>query len=152
MDDTFKIYVDQLRKGHERTFHEQLPAEFMDVHEKELSFEKPIQLDGSAYLAENELILHWDIKAEASIACRICNEKVPVSIHIEDFYHSEDLDEIKGAVFNYKDILRETILLETPLFAECEGACPKRGALKKYLKEEEEEDEGYRPFADLDLK
>ena len=58
--------------------------------------------------------------------------------------------------YNFKNLLRETILLEVPSFAECEGgSCPKRKEYNKYLKEssnEQSEDEGYQPFADLDWK
>jgi hypothetical protein len=159
MDDDFKIYVDQLRNGHDKTIAEKLSPDFLEINERDLVFEKNVTLDGKAYLADQELILHWDIHAEALIACTICNAKVPVDIEIENFYHAEPLSEIKGAVFNFKELLRSTILLEVPSFAECNhGNCPKRKEIVKYLKEkpelpsDEEGNEGYRPFADLDLK
>jgi uncharacterized metal-binding protein YceD (DUF177 family) len=157
MEEEFKIYVDQLRDGHEKQIRESLDPAFLDVHEPDLEFEKNIELEGVAYTAEDELILHWNIKAEALVPCSICNEKVPVEIDIDSFYHSEPVAEIKGAVFNYKNLLRETILLEVPPFAECNGGnCPKRKDVAKYLKtsldNQTDEDEGYRPFADLDWK
>lgn len=157
MDDVFKIYVDQLRDGHEKNIHESLSPEFLDVHERDLDFKKNVELKGVAYTAEDELILNWTIQAEALIACSICNEKVPVEICIENFYHSEPLAEIKGAIFNFKDLLRETVLLEVPTFVECnEGSCPKRQEMSKYLKEpsqdQADQEDGYHPFADLDWK
>ena len=51
--------------------------------------------------------------------------------------------------------LREAVLLETPTFAECEGDCPRRKEIAKYLKKPEKtgpdgkDDEGYHPFADI---
>lgn len=157
MDDEFKIYVEQLRGGRERKINESLPSNFLDIQEEDLAFEKNVNLSGVAYVVENELILHWDVEGEALVACSICNEKVPVEFHIRDFYHSEPLSSIKSGIYNFKDLLRDTILLEIPPFAECnEGQCPKRKEIKKYLKSSSEEelgqDEGYHPFADLDLK
>lgn len=157
MDEDFKIYVDQLRDGHEKKIRETFAPAFLEVHEPELEFKKNVELEGVAYVAEDELILHWNIQAEALVACSICNEKVPVEIKIDNFYHSEPMSEIKAAVFNFKDLLRETVLLEVPPFAECNGGnCPKRQDVAKYLKTPSEnqmdEEDGYCPFADLDWK
>ena len=159
MDDEFKIYIDQLRNGHDSTIDENLSPAFLDIHEQDLAFEKNVKLDGKAYLADQELILHWDVQTEALVACSICNEKVPVEIHVKNFYYAEPVSEIKTAIFNFKDLLRSTILIEVPKFIECnEGNCPKRQDFKKYLKGKPasqlnvNEDEGYQPFADLDLK
>jgi uncharacterized metal-binding protein YceD (DUF177 family) len=157
MDDEFKIFVDQLRDGHEKIIHESLSPKFMDVHENDLDFKKNIELDGMAYTAEDELVLNWNIQTEALVSCAICNEKVPVAINIDNYYHTVPLAEIKGAIFNFKDLLRETILVEVPAFAECnQGECPKRQEVSKYLKEpsqdKTDEEDGYHPFADLDWK
>ena len=157
MEDEFKIFVDQLRDGHEKLIQESLSPKFMDVRENDLEFKKNIELNGTAYTADSELILNWNIEAEALVACAICNEKVPVAIQIDNFYHTEPLAEIKGAVFNFKDLLREIILLEVPAFAECnQGKCPKRQEVSKFIKEptqdQTDEEDGYHPFADLDWK
>lgn len=157
MHDEFKIYVEQLREGRERKFHEILPPDFLEMQEPDLSFKKPVVLEGVAYLAENELIIHWDVKTEALIPCSICNEPVSVPIHVQNFYYSEPLADIKTGIYYFKDLLRETILLEVPPFTECQdGQCPKRQEYAKYLKEssspQPDQDEGYQPFADLDWK
>jgi uncharacterized metal-binding protein YceD (DUF177 family) len=157
MDDVFKIYIEQLRKGHEEEIHEELDPSFLGIHEPDLAFDKPVELEGVAYLAEHELVLHWDIRAEAIIPCSICNEPVKVPLHIQNFYYSEPIRDIKTGVYNFKDLLRETILLEVPAFTECHaGHCPKRQEYQTYLKEESSDhssdEEGYQPFADLDWK
>jgi uncharacterized metal-binding protein YceD (DUF177 family) len=155
MDDEFKIFVEQLREGHEEDIQETLTPDFLDIHDKELIFEKPIELTGKTYLAQNELVLHWDIHTFAKIPCAICNDMVEIPIDITNFYASESLDEIKTGIYNFKNLLRETILLEVPPFAECQGGqCPKRKEFDKYLKQttDQEEEEGYQPFADLDWK
>lgn len=162
MNDAFKIYVDQLRDGHEEDIHENFPPDFIDVNEKDLSFKDPVTVEGKAYLAEDSLILHFEIETIATIACAVCNTPVKVQVSIENFYHAEPLEEIKSGIYNLQDILRETILLETPKFAECNsGKCAEREKISKYLKvpnskETDEtnpnDDEGYRPFSDLELK
>jgi uncharacterized metal-binding protein YceD (DUF177 family) len=157
MDDVFKIYIEQLHDGREEKIHEKLDPGFLKIDEPDLSFEKPIELDGVVYLAEQELIIHWNIKTEAIVPCSICNEGVQVPIRIENFYYSEPVAEIKSGIYNFKDLLRETILLEAPPFAECNGGhCPKRKEYRKYLKEPSnqpsDQEEGYHPFADLDWK
>lgn len=154
MEDEFKIYVEQLREGHENEIDEVFSPDFLEVNEPDLIFKKPVKLQGVAYIAEKELILNWNIWAEALVPCSICNEKVPVEIEIHNFYHSEPLDAIKTGIFNFKSLLRETILLEVPLFTECnQGNCPSRKEVAQYLKtpseEESDKEEGYHPFADL---
>lgn len=155
MDDVFKIYIEQLREGHEEKIQEKLDPSFLDIHEADLSFDKPVELEGVAYLAEHELVLHWNIRTEALVVCSICNELVRVPINVQNFYYSEPIKEIKTGIYNYKDLLRETILLEVPSFTECQGGnCPKRIEYQKYLKDSNQssEEEGYHPFADLDWK
>lgn len=155
MDDVFKIYVEQLRDGHIEKIDEKLGAGFLDVQEKELSFEDPVLVKGEAYLAEENLILNLNAITQAIIPCAICNAPVKVEIEVKHLYHLEPLAEIKGSIFNFKELLREEILLALPGFTECEGRCPRRKEIAKYLAESEkekasEEDEGYQPFADFD--
>lgn len=157
MDDFFKIYVDRLRDGYEQELNETFSPDFLDIDEPDLTFKEEVQTKGKAYLAEQELLIQWEeISTSAIIPCSICNERVKVPIHIHHFYHAEPMNEIKSGIFNYKELLRETILLEIPPFFECnQGNCPKRKEISKYLKstsEDQEDDEGYHPFADLDWK
>jgi uncharacterized metal-binding protein YceD (DUF177 family) len=154
MGEYFKIFVDQLRHGRVEKIEEQIPPDFLDVNEEELAFNHPVQLKGEAYLAENELILHWDAETIATIPCSICNQPVQVKVRLTNFYHSEPLAEIKAGIYHFKSLLRESILLETPFFAECEGSCPKREEYNHYLKQSSnhEIEERHNPFADLDWK
>lgn len=153
VDEAFKIYVDQLRKGGHKEFKETFSTDFLDIHEKDLSFTDVVTVQGEAYIADSDLVLHFVIKASGVIPCSICNEPVPIKVEIKDFYHLEPLKNIKSGIFNVSEVVREAILLETPAFAECnKGKCPKRKEIKKYLKEPTKTangKEGYRPFADL---
>lgn len=158
MNERLKIFVDQLRDGHIEKINETVAPDFFDVDAKELSFPEAIQVHGEAYLAEDMLVLHLDMETSLLIPCKICNESTKVKVAVKGMYHAEPLEEIKGSVFDYQELLRETILLEAPTLVEChQGNCPQRKMMKKYLKEESQKkgvtcDEVYRPFADLDIE
>ncbi len=154
MDDVCRIFVDQLRGGKTQEIDCNLPPEIMAVEEKELAFQKEVSVSGAAYLAEDALILHLDLNTEATIPCTICNEPVQVPIFIKGAYHVIPIAEIKGRIFDFTPFVRDSILLETPAFAECRGGeCPNRAEIKQYIKDVKEssddESDGYRPFADL---
>lgn len=155
MNEAFKIYIDQLRDGHSEIITEKVESNFLDLNEKDLSFVDPVEIKGQAYLAENDLVLHLDIHTLATIPCAICNEEVKVPIKLENFYHTVPAAETKSGIYNFQEILRENILLATPLFAECHsGQCPQREQLKRFFRDSDSpdsnsEEEGYRPFADL---
>lgn len=156
-DDRFKIFVEQLRQGNTEEIEEVFSPDFLEIKEKELSFLQPITVRGQVYLADDTLVLHLDIHAVAVMPCAICNQPANVEIAIQGFYHAVPLIEIKGAVYDFREILREAILLEVPLLTEChQGKCPQRQSLEKYFKKEgvpgiKDQEEGYRPFADLDF-
>lgn len=156
MDDALKIYVDHLKQGKVERIERALSSKFLEVDEPDLSFKSEVSIRGEAYIADDGLVIHVDIGAEAQIPCSICNEPVLVPISIKGFYHVEPLDNIRAGVFYLGDIIRESILLEVPSFAECGGGnCPQRKVLGKYFKKElsqevESEDEGYRPFSNLE--
>lgn len=149
-EDAFRIYVEQLRDGHREQIKEEVSSDFLDINEETLKFKDNVIIEGEAYLAGDMLILHLVVVAQPVIPCLICNEPVILEVRISDFYHAEPLDDIKSGVFDFRDLIREAILLETPAFAECEGSCPQRKEISKYLKDSEKvEEEGYNPFQDL---
>lgn len=148
--DIFNIYIDRLYDGHTEELEEEVDPDFLEVKENDLSFSDPLFLKGEAYIADDELILHFSVTTYATLPCSICNELVKAAIQELDFYHAEPLNEIKTGVFNFKELLREVILLDAPAFAECnDGDCPRRKEIEKYLKVEGEGDDQYRPFANL---
>lgn len=148
MDDRFNIYIDRLKEGEDKVLNESFFPGFIDIQEAELEFNKPILVKGKAYLTNESLVLNLMIEAEATMPCAICNEDVRVPIVIKDFSHIEEFKNIRGGIFNFKDILREAILLEVPLIAECtNGNCPEREFVAKYLTKEKKEEK--HPFSDL---
>lgn len=134
MGDEFKIFVLRLKDGQKEIIEETLSPDFLDIHEKDLAFTVPVKIHGEAEFVDQALVLRLDIETEATMPCAICNENVQVKLEIPDFCHTEELENIKGDVFNFKDSLREAILLELPSRAECgNGNCPQREVLAKYF-------------------
>jgi hypothetical protein len=79
---------------------------------------------------------------------------VRLPLVIRDFYYPQPLAELEGPVFDYAFLIRETLLLQTPPFAECNGGnCSERTEVNKYLKKPTEvkihHQPTYFPFSDL---
>jgi len=156
MDETFKIFVDRLRLGKKETIRESVSPDFILLKEGDLVFNDQVEIKGEAYVVDQELVMHLDIETQAQLYCSICNEALKVPIRLRNFYHVVALDQIKGAIYDYREMLRETLIVEAPQFAECGGQCPKRKEYAVYMKNAEtdsadEKEETYRPFADLNL-
>lgn len=134
MDDTFKIFVHRLRDGREERIEETLSPDFLDIDEADLVFKEPVNIEGTAAVTDDILVLILSIDTIAALPCAICNTDVKVKISIPHFCYTEKLSDIKGAVFDYQEALREGILLELPYTTECNGGdCPERADLAKYL-------------------
>ena len=137
MGDEFKIFVLRLREGQKEKIEESFSPTFLDIHEADLAFTAPVNLEGEAELADETLILHFAIETEATMPCAICNEDVQVKLEIADFCSTIAVEEIKSGTFDFRDVVREAILLELPSRAECnEGNCREREVLAKYLRSE----------------
>jgi uncharacterized metal-binding protein YceD (DUF177 family) len=133
--DLFKIYVHRLKDGHIETISERLAPEFLGIDERELAFKAPILLKGEASVTNGALVLRLSIETEVTMPCAVCNQEVQVNISISRLCHTEQIDQIRGAVFDYEDIVREAIVLEVPFTAECNrGDCPERASLAKYIR------------------
>jgi len=151
---SLKIYIDRLKEGQTHSIQESLAPESMDLSDDELQFHEPIEISGEAYLADTHLVIQLHIKTTALLPCSICNDAVPVPIVMKNVYLTESLSDIKGAIYDCKEQVRETILLQAPQFAECNnGKCPERDDIKKFLKSEPKPrapgETTHFPFADL---
>lgn len=151
-----KIYIDRLKDGHQEVFHETLSPEFLHTEDKELQFQDPVILKAEAYIAEDHLVIHLNAETTAILPCSICNDPVRMPISLKNSYLTKPLSDIKGAVFDLEEEIRESIVLNAPLFAECHnGKCPERENMKKYLKKDERPEKGEKdpvnfPFSHLD--
>lgn len=133
--DFFKIYLDRLRNGELEVIKGSVAPEFLEIREKDLCFQKPVEIRGESYLTGDDLILNLNIMAFAQIPCTICSQEVLHKIVLEGYYHTEEISEKRSAIFDFKEIVRDAILLEVPSVLECcEGKCPERRFYSKYLK------------------
>jgi uncharacterized metal-binding protein YceD (DUF177 family) len=150
--DTFKIWIDRLKDGQTQKIDTLLPSTFLDINEKELQFPLPVKVLGEAYLADTHLVLHLNASTEALMPCAICNEMIETTIQIKDFYHTEPLEDIREAIFDFNLILREALLLEIPQYVECnEGKCSQRELISPFLrKKKQAEPDVHFPFSGLD--
>lgn len=149
-----RIYIDHLKEGDPHEIAETLDPSFLDIQESDgVRAKKPIVIEGSAYLVGEFLILSLDIQTELEIPCAVCNEPFSIKMHLPSWTHEEPLAEIKKGVFDFSQVLRDTVLLEIPFYPQCGGkTCANRQKVEKYLKKDEPEDkshEEYRPFENL---
>jgi uncharacterized metal-binding protein YceD (DUF177 family) len=157
MEDLFKIYIDRIKDGEDLELNEQVPPTFLAIDETDLVFAKPISIIGTVGIAGDQLVLQLQAHTEASLPCSICNDSVKFPVAIQDFYHMEQLSDIKYRIFDYSEPLRETILLNVPHFIECnDGNCPDRKMIGKYLSgstqngvEKDKTPESHYPFMNL---
>lgn len=143
------IYVSRLEGGKTETIKESFNPNFLELAEPELAFKEPVQVEGEAYVVDNNLVIALSVSASAEMPCAICNKMTKVALKVPKIYHMEPLEEIKGNKFSIKDILREAVLLEVPPFAECqEGHCTERKEMEKYFHKAKQSDT-QQPFKDL---
>lgn len=132
--DALKIYVDRLRDGSSEVLHLELPASLFEVEEEELELKDKVIVDGSVYLADSDLIAQLDLRATATMPCKVCNDATDVEINAAKLYHVQSVSEIASGVLDLSPLIREQLLLECPRFTECGGGkCPTRAEIAQYL-------------------
>jgi len=147
MSQPYILSLDYLRTGENQKFTLVLSPEFMDIQEKDLSFEEAVSVEGEAYLVEENLVIRFDAHTKATMPCVVCNRNIKKPLAIKGVYHTVALEGISGAYFDFRPALREELLVELPKVAECGGNCSERASISPYLKSEKQEN--YFPFSDL---
>lgn len=151
MNDQFLILIDRLKGGRTEKIADSFSPAFLEIEENDLKFDEPVLVKGEVYISEDQLILHLFASTNAIMPCSICNEMFKTNLKIENFYHTVPIEEIPSAIFDFREILREALLLELPKFAECsQGKCPSRASIKSYLRSEKSAEKAHFPFKDLD--
>jgi len=134
MSTSLQIYLERLKEGVSEKIECVVPSSQLDLSDDDVSFEDPVTLSGETYLASDHLIIRLQVTATAVLPCSICNDPVSIPITLSPFYHTEETDRLPSATFDYGQELREAILLETPLFAECnQGNCPHRKTIARFM-------------------
>jgi uncharacterized metal-binding protein YceD (DUF177 family) len=152
MSDCLSIALDRLQDGKREKIKGDFDPSFLQVEEKDLRFEAKVFVDGEAYLADQDLVVHLTAKTFAKMPCAICNEMIDTPIKVENFYHTQELSELKQEYFDVSEQLREALLIELPRYVECnDGKCKERAIISIYLKpSEKKEDKKHFPFAGLE--
>lgn len=144
----FKILIDRLKGGLTQKIEEKADPTFLGPDEAELKFCSDVWVKGEVYLSEEHLIIHLKAKTEIEMPCSVCNEMTKKELKVDNFYHAEPIEEIRGAIFDMSAPLREALLIELPRSVECNGGkCPERTIIKPYLRSDERTNF---PFADMD--
>ncbi len=148
------IYIDRLKDGRQETISEQISPTLMEIAEKELSFPDPIVIKGKVYIANDHLVMHFDIATTARVPCMVCNDFFTLALSIKNFYHTLALSELPSPQFNFWTEIREAILLQIPQYSEChQGKCPERKIITGFLKNSSKpavDSTNNFPFADLE--
>lgn len=151
---SFEILIDRLKGGQTQKIEEAFHPGFLEADEPELRFVSKVQVKGEIYVTDTHLIIHLKAGTFITMPCAVCNKMIEHPLQVDNFYHAEPLEEIKSAVYNYSEALREALLIELPRTVECNtGNCPERATLEPYLRSEARaEKTTYLPFADMDKK
>ncbi|MBS0623180.1 MAG: hypothetical protein JSS62_01000 [Verrucomicrobia bacterium] len=136
-DDRFKIYIHRLRDGKAEQISETFSSDFLGIEEEGLKFEAPVHVEGTACVSGEDFVLSLRIKTLAKMPCVVCNQFTDVPIEVSKLMHTQGLAELKSGLFRMGELIREGILLELPLIAECcSGQCPDRAALTQFFVKE----------------
>lgn len=153
MIEEFKIYTDRLKGGDVQKVEGDFPPEVLEINEEQLKFLEPISIDAEAYTTDDHLVINLSASTFASIPCSICNEWTKTPVSCEHAYITVPLEEVRGAVYDFAEALREGFLIEVPHATECNGGnCPSRKTLERFFRSKEEDEKPTQsPFKDIDL-
>lgn len=145
-----KILIDRLRSGQPENIDQKLEGAFLGPDEEELKFSFPVSVKGEAYLTDDHLIIHLKVATKILMPCSICNKMINSDLEVDHFYQAVPVEEIPSAIFDYKELLREALLLELPRTVECnKGKCKDRAIIAPYISEPQEANF---PFADIETE
>lgn len=152
MSDPFKILIDRLKGGNTQKLEETLDPAFLGPDEPELRFVSKAKVTGEAYVTDSHLIIHLKAHVKISMPCAVCNQMIEKDLKVDNYYQAEPLEEIRGAIYDYSESLREALMIEIPRTVECNnGKCPERATIEPYLRAKNRtEKTTHFPFADMD--
>lgn len=138
-----ELYIDRLRSSEYKDFSLEAGPHIMESSDNEASFEKDLLISGAATLANDHLVLNISIETEVINYCKICNDPISHPLLIEEKHMAFSLKKMKSGVFSLKDTIRELVFLNLPRFSECEGKCPERTVIDKYLNNSDHPEEDF---------
>lgn len=144
----FKILIDRLKGGQVQKIDLHITPEFLGPDEPDLKFPSNVTAKGETYLTDEYLILHLKASTSVRMPCAVCNEMIDIPLKVDNLTHTEPIEDIRGAIFDFSETLREALLIELPRTVECNGGkCTGREGISPFLKTEK--DRTHFPFKDL---
>jgi uncharacterized metal-binding protein YceD (DUF177 family) len=134
MAEIFDIQTNHLLRGETQEISGAIDPDFLSVADGGILFGEKVTLKGKAYVVDGNLLIHIDVTTSYQAHCRVCNELCTFPLELQGLYLTEELANISSRGYNFKEALREAILIEIPVYAECEGNCPNRDYIKDYLR------------------
>jgi len=113
----------------------------------DLLFRTPVRIEGRLYAAESHFVLELTLETTVELPCVVCNAWVACPLIIKGVRVIREGSLFPKGYWEISGDVREALVVEVPRLAECEGSCPRREELNKYLRREEEERQS--PFSDL---
>lgn len=131
--DQLKIYIDRLANDSVENFDLSIQPSYFEIEEKELKLIDVVSLKGSAYLANDHLIIELSINTQAQMPCSICNDFFPFIVEIFSIRLNVPISKISNSIYDLTDEVRNQILLTIPSFSECTGGnCSEREVINLY--------------------
>ena len=143
-----KIFIDRLANEGDFQQNGELDASVLGL-KKDDALSGNILYNLKAYLADEHLVLNFDASCQLKLPCTVCNEFTSYNIDLKKQSALEPLNEVKKGVYDASQCIRDAILLQVPPYYECQGNCPERESIKKYLKAAHTDNESYNPFQNL---
>ena len=128
------IYIDRLHEGKVEPINTTIAVPTSSTEGEFLSFAAPIEVSGEAYLADEFLVLHLNLKTTVRMVCKICSEDILREVEMSGVYITEEITKIPSKTYDPTKAIYDMILIEIPSYQECDGNCPGREDLKAYLK------------------
>src|SRR6185295_14428092 len=97
-ESAFHILIDRLKAGATQKIEECFDPSCLGPNEPELHFNTKVDVKGEAYVTDTHLIIHFKAKTKVTMPCAICNEMIDTDLKVDNFYHTESLEDIPSAI------------------------------------------------------
>src|SRR5882724_994543 len=97
MSEPFNILIDRLKGGHTQKIEEAFDGSVLGPDEADLRFKGKVIVKGEVYLTDSHLIIHLKAQTQVAMPCSVCNQMIDTELKVDNFYHTEPIEEIRSA-------------------------------------------------------
>jgi len=130
----FLLNIHTLSENHPIIINKSFDPSFIDLDEKEIKFEDPIEIKGKIYLASDDIIINVSSRTYVKLPCSICNEPIKYLLVNKNYMHNQPLKTLNDSIYDYTEIIRQAVILELPAKVECNNNCSERENIAPFLK------------------